>query len=426
MQKQFPPELTGGIRYTAMHDPKFRSVFLTVQLTVQRDAQTVPVYALLTDLLTESSQDYPSGAALSMRLGSLYAADFYGRLDIIGDHAVLSFSASWLDDCYALEQEPVTAEMLNLVTGCLLHPNVREGAFCDPEYRICKQNLLDDIDCERNDKREYALQKAAELAFCGEPAAYSLHGTRSEAEAVTPESAFQIWQEVLRTADIAVYCVSPEPKPEIEAHLRKAFSEIVRTPQKAVFHAPSPCKDTPAFRSESMPAEQTKLVMVYKYDCLSYEALYMVCSLLGGISDSLLFTNIREEQQLCYYILLQSAAFKHAVFIDCGTDSDQLETVQQSIAKQIALLCSGDFPDDMPEKAVMRYERLCAASTDSVSGTAAAQMIRDRRQDHRSTAEFAAALRNLSKEDIMQAAAALRLDSVYTLCAAEPEGEDES
>lgn len=423
MPEQYREELPGGIRYTAMCDPKFRSIFLTVQMTLRRDAQTVPVYALLTDLLTESSQDHPSGAALSLRLGALYAADLFGRLDVIGDNAVLSFSASWLDDRYALEHEPVTAEMLDLVTGCLLRPNARDGAFCDPEFRICKQNLLDDIDCERNDKREYALQKASELAYCGEPAAYSLHGSKADAEAVTAAYAFEVWQKILKTADIAVYCVSPEPKPEIAAHLRQAFGALQRTPQKAVFPAPSPCKAEPAVRTDVMPAEQARLVAVYKYGELSYEALYMVCSLLGGISDSLLFTAIREEQQLCYYILLQSAAFKHAVYIDCGTDTDQLEQAQQGIAQQISRLCSGDFPDDLPEKAVLRYERLCASGTDSASGTASAQITRDRRQDHRSPAEFAAALRGLTKADIMLAAAALRLDTVYMLCAAE--GEDE-
>ena len=423
MPTLYPEKLPGGIRYTAMHDPKFRSVFLTVQMTLRRDAQTVPVYALLTDLLTESSQDYPSGAALSLRLGALYAADFFGRLDVIGDNAVLSFSASWLDDRYALGGESVTSAMLELVTGCLLRPNVKNGAFCDPEFRICKQNLLDDIDCERNDKREYALQKAVELAYCGEPAAFSLHGSKADAEAVTPSAAFAVWQKLLQTADIAVYCVSPEPKPEIAAFLRKKFGSLTRTPQPAVYPAPSPCKTSPVIRTETLPAEQTRLVAVYKYDTMSYEALYMICSLLGGISDSLLYTNIREQQQLCYYILLQAAVFKHAVFIDCGTDSEHAETVQNSIARQIALLCSGDFPDDLPGKAVLRYERICAAGTDSPSGTAAAQIIRDRRQDQRTPAEFAAALRKLTKADIMRAASALKPDTCYILCA---EGEDEA
>ena len=40
--------------------------------------------------------------------------------------------------------ESVTDAMLSLVTGALLHPNAENGAFCDPEFRIAKQNLLDD------------------------------------------------------------------------------------------------------------------------------------------------------------------------------------------------------------------------------------------------------------------------------------------
>lgn len=414
MKTFVPEQRTGSTYFSALHDPKFRSVFLSIRFYLRRTPETAPVYALLSDLLTASSADYPSGAALSMRLDSLYAADFSGRVSSCGDRAALIFTASWLDDRLALEQEPVTAEMLALVTGCLLHPNAENGAFCDPEFRICKQNLLDDIDCEKNDKREYALQKAVELAYQGEPAAISVRGSRSDAEAITPAQAYQVWQEILRTAEIRIYCVTPQPDPTVAAHLQQAFGAFTPAAPQSFF-APSPCKAKPAVSAETMSAEQSKIVVMYKYDDLTHEEEYMLCSLLGGISDSMLFTNLREKQQLCYYILLQCAPYKHTIFIDCGTETDRLETVRQSIQEQITALQNGAFTDQMTESAVLRYERIAASAADSAAGTAGAQIARDHRQDHRTPAAFAAALRGLSRTQIAAAAQKLRLDSVFML-----------
>ena len=109
-----------GLRYTALCSPKFRSCLLTFYFYVHRTKETAPVHALLTDLLTASSAAYKDHAALSLRLESLYAADFSAKLSLCGDDAALVFTASWLDDRYALNGEAITGQVLGLILGCLL------------------------------------------------------------------------------------------------------------------------------------------------------------------------------------------------------------------------------------------------------------------------------------------------------------------
>ena len=60
-----------GIRYTEIHDPKFRRCLLLLQFYAARDAQHAPVLALLTDLLTASSAEFPGLSALRIRLDAL-------------------------------------------------------------------------------------------------------------------------------------------------------------------------------------------------------------------------------------------------------------------------------------------------------------------------------------------------------------------
>ena len=360
---------------------------------------------------------------MTLALESLYAADFIAKTSLCGDAAVLEFTASWLDDAFALDGESVTAPMLELVTGALLHPNAENGAFCDPEFRICKQNLLDDIDCEQNDKRSYALRRAAELTFAGEPAAIPAHGTRPEAERITPEQAFSVWQGILRTAFIEIAAVTPNPRPEIETQLAAAFRTLERQPVPVKFDAPSPLHEPVCRETERMPLGQTKLVLTYKYNSIRREVLLMLCSILGWIADSLLFTNLRERCGLCYYCLLSNAAFKHTLFIDIGIDAANLEAVLSAADAQIRALQTGDFTDDMMQKAVLRYGFQAAAASDTISDLAMQRILSLRRGDLRSGQEIAAAMGKVTRAEIMDAAKQLRPDAVFVLRAEQEEAE---
>ena len=413
-----------GLRYTALCSPKFRSCLLTFYFYVHRTKETAPVHALLTDLLTASSAAYKDHAALSLRLESLYAADFSAKLSLCGDDAALVFTASWLDDRYALNGEAITGQVLGLILGCLLQPNAENGAFCDPAFRICKQNLLDDIDCRCNDKREYALQQAAAIAYQGTPAAFSVHGSRADAETVTPAQAYKVWQEILRTSFAEIVCVTPEPKPEIEAAVRGALGQLPRNAAFFDFDAPTVPKQRPAVQTETMPLEQSKLVLVYRYDSIPREVLAVLCGVLGGIPESLLFLNLREKQGLCYYCALQSSQFKHTVTIDCGMDAEQAETVQAAVAEQLRKLQDGDFPDEMMRQAVLQYEYHAAAVQDAPDSTAAAAAAMYRRRDLRTPEALAEAMRQVTREQIAEAAKQLTLDTVYLLRAEDGEEAD--
>lgn len=416
------PEYTGnGIRYTGLCSPKFRSCLLTLHFYVHRTPETAPVHALLTDLLTASSEAYPDHAALSLRLESLYAADLSAKLTLCGDDAALVFTASWLDDRYALDGEQITAQMLELVLGCLLHPNAANGAFLDPAFRICKQNLLDDIDCACNDKREYALQQAAEAAYSGTPAAISVHGSREYAECITPEQAYQVWQEILRTSFTDIICVMPEPKPEIRDAVLNAMNSIRREPEIFSFAAPVQPRTEPVCKTAFMPLEQSKLVLVYRYDDIPREVLAVLCGVLGGISESLLFLNLREKQGLCYYCALQSSGFKHTLTIDCGIDAEQAEAVQAAAAEQIRALQTGQFPAEMMQQAVLQYEYHAAAVQDAPDSLAASAAAMHRRNDPRTPAMLAEAMRQVTREQIAEAAKQLRLHTVCLLRAEDGE-----
>ena len=83
---------------------------------------------------------------------------------------------------------------------------------------------------------------------------------------ITPEQAFAVWQEILRTAFIEIAAVTPNPRPEIETQLAAAFHTLERQPVPVKFDAPSPLHEPVCRETERMPLGQTKLVLTYKYN----------------------------------------------------------------------------------------------------------------------------------------------------------------
>lgn len=424
-QQPFTVSLDGGISYTELYDPKFKTCSLYFRFYVRRDPETVAENALMIDLLTNCSAEYPTLAALALQKQSLYGASLQSSRGSSGDVQELTISAHWIDDPFALNGESITDAMLHLALGCLLRPNVQNGAFEAESFSYCKQNLLDAIDCEINQKRNYAMQRAAEIAYVGEPAACPPYGTRASAEAVTAESAYIAWQRMLTTAPLEIVAVLPEEKDQLLPALRAAFQNITRKPQMVDYESISPAKSAVENVEEPMPVTQCKLVMVMKTMDADHDAMRMLNLLLGGTTGSLLFTNVREKRSLCYYCASRYVRSKHALIIDCGVRTENLEETKAAIMEQIEALRSGDFTDNMMRECTMYFEHTLAAASDSQSGLAGWVLQQKREGNLRTMQETADALRNITRAEVIAAAKTLQPDTVYTLLATRSDTEGE-
>lgn len=423
-----PAVLAEGIHYTAVTDPRQRGCLLTVHLAAARDEASAPAAALLTDLLTVSCADYPGIAEMTDRLDSLYAAELSAELTLCGDSADLALTASWLDDRFALNGEDITGAVLDLLCGCMFRPHRDSAApdgFDREMFAICRRNLLDDIAGAVNRRPAYALQKAAETAFRGEPAAIAPQGSAQALMHLTPESVLSYWQHLLRTAPADIIAVLPDKKPEIPRRLRAAFSQIRREPQTVSFRTPSPCKGTPAEVCLKLPVSQTRAVTVYKYPDTDPAVMRLLCSMLGDSGNSLLFANVREKRGLCYDCGTMLSAGKQALTVSCGVRSDRVQALREAVAEQIAALASGDFPDGLTESCLLSEERAAAEARDTAGGIAGQIAAAHRRNDPRTSGELLAAMRRITKTQIMQAAASLVPDTYFLLLGtAESEREE--
>ena len=285
-----------------IYEPKFKVNTLMVMLLMPVVPEKNSAYALAQALLTQSCRRYPDNAAMTVKLDTLYGASLNSSIGVTGGVQQILLSGSVIANRYALEGEDLLGELTDLLLSCLFEPNAENGAFSEQEFRIQRNELLDAIEAEINNKRGYAMVRARRTAFCGEPDAYPVYGTKEDAAKLTPENVYQAYKEILRRAVVHIYYVGPEPDNGLAGRLTQAFAQLTdRVPEPLQFETPSPIKETCAHVTEPMDVTQSKLVLAFKAHGLGREQFRLFSAMFGGTPFSMLFMNVREKQSLCYY-----------------------------------------------------------------------------------------------------------------------------
>ncbi|MBQ4466537.1 MAG: insulinase family protein [Oscillospiraceae bacterium] len=414
--KEITQDLGHGISLTRITEPKFTTNTLMVMMLVPVVPEKNAAYALAQSLLTQSCRRYPDNASMTIRLDEMYGASLNSSLSINGGVMQILISGSVIANRYALAGEDLLGDMTDLLLGCLFDPNVRDGAFDAGEYRIQRKELLDAIDAMINNKRGYALVRARQIAFRGEPDAYLVYGTREDVEKLDPASVYEAYLDLLRRAVIRVYCVGPEPCDGLPERLQEAFGKLTdRAPEALPYEAPSKPKPAPESFTEPMEVTQSKLVLAFKGENLPYEAFRLFSAVYGGTPFSMLFSNVREKMSLCYYCASRVIAGKNTLIVDSGVELANAEKAHEAILAQLDAMRRGEFSEELLENAKHSMVNSLRGIGDTPSSCISDAYERFYRPDGADVEERVQRYLSLTREDIIAVANALTEDTVYLM-----------
>lgn len=408
-------ELAGNIGFTSVTDEKFKTAIITVRFMTKLSEKNAAANVIGTDVLTCSTSSLPTLSQLNEKLSSLYGAALSSFSAKKGDVQILAVTSSFILNRYTIDGEDIESEMLSVIRDSIFRPNVRDGKFDEESFLITKKELIDRIEAEINNKRGYALSKASEIAFRGEPAENTVYGTRESAEAVTSESAYAAYMNILRTAPVEITYVAPEENPAVMEMFRESFAEIERTPEKVEFDSPSPVKPETVTESEEFDVRQCKMVMIFKTDSDNKYALKMLNTVWGGTPVSKLFVNVREKLSLCYYCASRPNSYKNSISVDVGVERANIEKAKAEILRQLDEIRNGNITDEEISSALLSMDNALTSVGDTPSSYSGwyfdclcdGEVMTPQEKFQKYAA--------VAKEDIISAAKALSLDSIYIM-----------
>ena len=374
------------------------------------------LYALVPNVLTRSCKEYPDVTSVEKKLALLYGAEIIVDVTKSGENHILRIEASCIDDRFSIDGESITDECLKLLFSMVFQPRLENGVFCADDVESEKRLLAERLIAENSDKRIYAKNRCNEIMFENELYGIHRYGTVDAINEITPEALYEAYEEILENSKILL-CLSGGNFSNVE-NLLDEYVDKNRSVELNETLYVEECEDV-KYVKEQEAVKQGKLVMGFrlgmKNETDNYAARRVMVDLFGGSPHSKLFTVVREKMSLCYYCSAMMFRQKGVMLVQSGIESYNEEKAKNAILAQLEDIRNGNFSDDDIASSVKSLEdgfRSVSDSAESVAAWFTSQVCSDK---FLYPEDFIEQFKNVTREDIIEVAKAVTLDTVFML-----------
>ena len=412
-------EIALGVVGVYIPTTRFKTARLSVEFELPLAEETASANALLPFLLTGCSKEYPTSLIISRRLDNLYGANLECSCEKRGDSQVLKMSITSIENKYSLDDRDIVGECADMLISLIFNPLVENDRFDEKSFQKERRLMVEKIDGEINNKRNYALYRCESELLKGEPASIARYGSREGQLALTSADIFTAWKRVLSTAFIRVGYLAAEPDESVFDRFKSAFATIERQPEPIVPPVVSPAKAIVSEIEDRMAVNQGKLVLGFRSSSYGDDRdtyrLMVLSDLFGGGPYSLLFDNVREKMSLCYYCASRTNRRKGFLTVDSGVEFANMDKTYDEILNQLNRLKNGDFDDSLLDASKKSLCESFRALGDSQSVIDRYYADRVHSDNPPTPDEMGELVRSVTRDDIIHVANSLKLDTVYRL-----------
>lgn len=420
--------IADGVQLSYLETGKFKTNFLSFNFIAPLGRETAAKCALIPPVLLRGSEKYPTMAEISKKLDYLYASSLSARNYKRGERQVFGICAGMIDSAYTIGGEDLVSEVVGVLEDILLHP-VTNGAAFDAAYiESEKNNLIDTINGNINDKAYYARLRCIEEMCRNERFGLSENGTVEEVAACTAADVYAQYKLALEQYPIEIFFVGQCDIDRLTERFVALFAGVKR--------APMTIPETEIIRSagesktvvEDMPVNQGKLTIGYRsgvtLNDAEYPAFMLFNGIFGGGVTSKLFMNVREKMSLCYYCSSSPEPSKGLMLVQSGIEVKNREIAQKAIFEQLADVQAGRFDQAEFDGALLGLINNYQELSDSARGLEHWYLGRMLDGVPGDPDDVVESLKAVTREQIIEAANKVSLDTIYFLNGT-LKGEDE-
>ncbi len=412
-------EIANGVNFNTIIDKRFKTNRISINFVTELRADTVTVNALIPQLLKKGFEGCETYTELNRKLEELYGAYVNADVQKKGDYQILTLCITGIDDRFSLENESIIQKTADILCNLALKPIVEDGGFSKKYVELEKNSLIDSIDAELNEKRIYALNNAIRLMCKDEPYGLPMYGFKDKVLEITPQSAKEQYDNILKTAKIEIMFTGCGDDTKAIDVFTNAFKSLNRDYAEIPSITAHISAKKVTEKTENMPVSQSKLVLgfgacVTSRDMLA-PAMRLMVAILGGTPSAKLFLNVREKLSLCYYCAARYDVSKGIITIDSGVENQNIQKAREEILVQLDLMKKGEFTDDEINNATLSLKNAFSSiyeHSSSIEGFYLGQILSGIQS---SPDAEKLKLDSITRQEIINAANKVTLDTVYIL-----------
>jgi predicted Zn-dependent peptidase len=321
--------LAPGVRLHLSPDRRWKTTTLIARLAAPLDEATEET-ALFPFVLARGTERSRSARELSRRLEDLYDAELEVDVLRLGDAQVVEVRLEVAGRAYVRGGRDPLAEGMALLGEVLSRPALDgAGLLREETFEVERENLRHEIEGLRDERSEYAIERAHRLLGRGEPSARYELGDVAALERVERAALTARWRTLLLERPLDLLVAGDVDAAEVEALARAALPLgerrlDARAAARTVLAVPRAARPAaPVREEERLPGRQAHVCVCFRggapYLSGRYPALLVANAVLGGEQTSRLFLTVRERDGLAYeaYSLLDRAKGNLVVHVGC-------------------------------------------------------------------------------------------------------------
>lgn len=421
--ERFHKTLAHGVELVMTQTNQFKTGVFSVTLTVPLQEETATAYALIPDVLYRGSRRHPDIESLSAATDELYGASLGPAVRQRGESQCLGFQCSFIDDRYALDGMAVLEPAIALVGEILLDPYTVNGVF-DREFVSSEgANLADRIGARINDKRGWSIFRLVQEMCRGERYAADKLGDAQQARTMTAEELWQHYQTLLAQSHITFYYGGSAELERVEQAIAAAFAPLLQGREAPVMCQvlARPVHEAVQEVTDVLEVTQGKLALGFRTGGIAVNhpqlPALMVCNALyGGTAHSKLFTNVREKMSLCYFASSLLDKIKGLMVVSSGVEFSKFSVAKEAILAQLDAIRRGEFAQEELQAAIRSVVNALTSRKDS-QGLMEDDCVTVALTggDPTDVDDMARRVEQVTRQDVVNVAQRLALDTVYYL-----------
>lgn len=327
---------------------KFKTI--TVRVVFQRPIkkEEITIRNVLCDMFLQSSNKYKSKRDLSIKAQDLYAADITTANARLGNYINTNFYLTMLNDKYT---EAGNFEAgVEFLSEIIFNPEVKNEKFNAKKLDVVKTNCRSSLNSVKEDASNYSVMRMFEELDSTSPCSYRMSGYLEDLELVNEENLYQYYQSMIKSDLVDVFVIGDVDEEEMMNLFKKYFKFRTLKKKKIDYLLDDvSCRSKKKIAYEDIDNSQSNLAIACRVHGLSeYERNYPLTLfniIFGGGCDSKLFTEVREENSLCYTVVSIPNKLDNILIIKAGIDRYNYDKTVEIIEKDLADMKKGKFKE---------------------------------------------------------------------------------
>lgn len=418
-------DIKKGIKLHLIDTNLFKTDLSVIFITIGLDKESITKDVIIPEVLKSGSNTYKKQIEISNKLNEMYGASLETGTDKTGKNLVIKLYIESIDDNFIPENEKNLEKCIEMLLDITFNPSVVNNGFDEKYVEIEKERQRIVIDTEKDNKDSYAYDKIINIMYndCG----YGIkrNGYLEDLVSINGKNLYERYKEIIRNGKIDIFVSGSIENKNIEDYIvNNEYINQLEPRDDSMFLTDISSEEKKEVLNineveEKMDVTQGKLVVgldvVGKINPDDRFKILLYNTILGDGANSKLFRIVRERESLAYTSKSNYVVQKSNIFIRAGIEIDNYNKTLNLIKEQLEDMKKGNFNDEDLENA----KRFIYAGIDSIKEEQNTAIIfyygEEMSKNKITVEEYYEKIKEISKEDIVEIAKKIKINTVYFL-----------